>query len=190
MKDIVKLMCIPFFVLLFMVMFDTDAQAKEPGMTDILVTNNEESVLFYARLVNGFKEEMEKAIHAGVPAEFIMKLHVYEQRSYIWDKKINSKVIVRTISYDNLKKTFSIYSNDKKEPAVFNEFQSAKSAMADFNGIVAMPIAALEKGKTYYLKAKVIMDKVRLPLGMESISFFVSLWDYDTKWHTKEFILK
>ena len=52
--------------------------------------------------------------------------------------------------------------------------------MADFNGIIAAPMSSLEKGKNYYLVIKVKIDKVRLPLHMENIFFFVSFWDFET----------
>ena len=59
--------------------------------------------------------------------------------------------------------------------------------MADFSGIVATPISSLEKGKNYYLEMKIKIDKVRLPLHMEYIFFFVSFWDFETDWYRRNF---
>ncbi len=39
----------------------------------------------------------------------------------------------------------------------------------------------------YYLKMKVKIDKVRLPLYMEYVFFFVSFWDFETAWYKKDF---
>jgi hypothetical protein len=36
------------------------------------------------------------------------------------------------------------------------------------------------------IKAK--LDKVRLPLGMEYVFFFVSLWDFETDWYKQRFM--
>jgi hypothetical protein len=163
------------------------AQAIEPKMTDILITNNKENVLLYARLVNGFKPEMELAILAGIPATFTLQLQVYQVRSFVWDKKIIIHEIKRTIKYDNLKKTFSIYTNGNTQPIVFSGFESAQKAMADFNGIVALPLASLVKGGSYYLLIKVKMDKALLPLHMENVFFFVSYWDFETAWERQNF---
>jgi hypothetical protein len=163
------------------------AQAIEPKMTDILITNNTENVLLYARLVNGFKTEMESAILAGVPNIFTLQIEVYQVRSYVWDKKMISHEIKRIIKYDNLKKTFSIDTNGNTEPVIFPDFESAQKAMADFNGIIAAPLARLVKGNNYYLMMKVKIDKVRLPLHMEYIFFFVSFWDFETAWYRHNF---
>lgn len=189
-KIFIRAVCVLLFGLFVFIGLPNKSQAIEPKITDILITNNEEKVLLYVRLVNGFKTEMESAILAGVPTVFTLQLNVYQVRSYIWDKKISSNEIMRTIMYDNLKKTFSIYSNVDKEPAIFPDFESAQKAMADFNGIVASSMSILEKGKNYYLEMKIKIDKVRLPLGMEHIFFFVSLWDFETAWYRQNFTCK
>ncbi len=194
MKDIKKIfsrvVCVLLFGLFVFIGLPNKSQAIEPKITDILITNNEEKVLLYARLVNGFKTEMESAILVGVPTVFTLQLNVYQIRSYVWDKKISSNETKRTIRYDNLKKTFSIYSTGDQEPVIFPDFESAQKAMADFNGIVASRMSILEKGKNYYLEMKVKIDKVRLPLGMEHIFFFVSLWDFETAWYRQNFTCK
>ena len=144
-------------------------------------------MLLYARLANGFKPDMELAVLAGIPATFTMQLDVYQERSFTWDKKIFSQEIKRSIKYDNLKKIFSVFSSNKKEPVIFTEFESAQKAMADFNGIIAAPLSSLTKGKNYYVMIKVKMDKVRLPLHMEYVFLFVSYWDFETSWYRQNF---
>jgi len=104
----------------------------------------------------------------------------------MWDKKIIRKEIKRSIKYDNLKKTFSVVS-EKKDPDIFSDMESAQKAMSDYNGIVAVPMSSLKKGQSYYTLVKIKMDKVRLPLHMEYVFFFVSLWDFETPWYRQNF---
>ena len=186
-KKFCSVICISLLVFFSFMGLPMQAQAIEPKITDILITNNTENVLLYARLVNGFKTEMESAILAGVPTIFTLQIEVYQVRSYVWDKKMISHEIKRIIKYDNLKKTFSIYTNGNTEPVIFPDFESAQKAMADFNEIIAAPLARLVKGNNYYLMMKVKIDKVRLPLHMEYIFFFVSFWDFETAWYRQNF---
>lgn len=169
---------------------ESNKNIANPEIADFLITNNEENVLLYARLVNGFKDDIVSEIMAGVPKEYVLQIRVYEERQYIWNKKIRSSKIRRTIKYDNLKKTFIVSGADKPEPAEFSDLYSAQNAMADFNGIAVIPITDLLRNKNYYLKTMVIMDKVRLPLKLERVFFFVSFWDYATAWYKQKFILK
>jgi len=175
------------FVVIGLAGFSTYAHAIEPEIKDILITNDMENVLLYARLVNGFKPDMELAVLAGIPATFTMQFDVYQERSFTWDKKIFSQEIKRSIKYDNLKKIFNVFSSNKKEPVIFTEFESAQKAMTDFNGIIAAPLSSLTKGKNYYVMIKVKMDKVRLPLHMEYVFLFVSYWDFETSWYRQNF---
>lgn len=160
--------------------------ALEPKIRDVLITNDAENVLLYARLVNGFKPKMELAVLAGIPTIFTMWIEVYEERPLLWDKIITRKQIKRTIKYDNLKKTFSVLTKNA-EPDVFPNFESAQKAMSDFNGIVAVPMSSLVKGRSYYAMIQIKMDKVRLPLHMEYVFSFVSLWDFETSWYRQNF---
>jgi hypothetical protein len=186
-KNYYGIILIFLFVIFGFMELPMQAQALEPKMADILITNNTENVLLYARLVNGFKPDMELAILAGITATFNLQLEVYQVRSFVWDKKITSYEIKRTIKYDNLKKTFRVYTNGNTQPVIFSDFESAQKSMADFNGIIAVPLASLVRGKNYYLLIKVKMDKVRLPLNMEYVFFFVSFWDFETAWERQNF---
>jgi Domain of unknown function (DUF4390) len=186
-KIFVDGVCIPLFVVFAFLCFPALGQAVQPRLADILISNNSGNILLYTRCVDCFKTEMESAILAGVPTVFTLQLDVYQERLLIWNKTIISKEIKRTIKYDNLKKIFSIYTNGNLDPVIFPDFESAQKAMADFNGIIASPISELEKGNRYYLKMRVKIDKVRLPLYMEYVFFFVSFWDFETDWYKNEF---
>ena len=91
------------------------------------------------------------------------------------------------IKYDNIKKTFSIYTNGNETPVIFPDFESAQKAMADLSGIIIAPLQKLVKGSNYYLRMKVKIDKVRLPLHMEYVFLFVSFWDFETVWYKQMF---
>ncbi len=180
-------------IILVLVVFTSlscKAKIDEPKIMDLIITNNEQNVLLYARLVQGFKADMESAIMAGVPKEFVLHVKLYEERTRLWDKKIKSRKIKRTIQYDNLKEIFSVTTNGNPEPVVFSDLQEAQKAMEDFNGINITPITALETNKNYYLKVKIVMEKFKMPLTLERMLFFVSYWDYATDWYKQKFILK
>jgi hypothetical protein len=181
-----KIVVILIFLLFGSLFLPSQTCALEPKIRDVLITNDAENVLLYARLVNGFKPDMELAILAGIPTIFTMWIEVYEERPLLWDKIITRKQIKRTIKYDNLKKTFNIIIN-KTNPVIFTDFESAQKAMSDFNGIVSVPMSSLVKGRSYYAMIQIKMDKVRLPLHMEYVFSFVSLWDFETSWYRQNF---
>lgn len=192
-------MCIPvkvfwklFYVAVFVIIgsffcISEQARAARPEINDIIIMSDAENLLLYAGLKNCFKAEMQTSILAGVPTVFTIQMRLYQVRSYIWDKKIASLEVKRTLKYDNLNKTFNIVTDGYPNPVIFNDLESAQKAMADLSGIPVVSLAALAKGSDYYLSFKVKIDKVKLPLYMEYLFFFVSFWDFETDWYRQPF---
>ena len=158
------------------------SEANEAKFTDLLITHNAGQITVFAQVMNCFTPDMVAAILAGIPTTFTFLVDFYQERSYWWDKKIARRIIKHTIKYDNVKKDFLVSSTNRPEADTFQAIEHAKKAMADLNGVVVFPINSLEKGKSYYLKMKAKLDQVRLPLHMEYLFFFVSLWDFETDW--------
>jgi hypothetical protein len=151
------------------------------------VTNDAMSLKVYARVANCFTKDMEAAILAGVPTTFTFIIELYQVRPLWLDKNLVQLTVSHTIKYDNVKKIFYVYSGNDTEPTSFQDYESAKRVMADVNGFSIMPMRALKRNEYYYVRAKAKLDKVRLPLHMEYIFIFVSLWDFETEWYREGF---
>jgi hypothetical protein len=161
--------------------------SETAGIKDILVTNDAAHLLVYARVTNCFTVDMDAAILAGIPTTFTFLLELYQVRSRWWDKNLIRLTVRRTIKYDNVKRLFTVTSDGNKDPTSFQDYESAKQAMADLNGVPVSLLKELKRGEYYYVQIKAKLDKVRLPLHMEYIFFFVSLWDFETGWHLEGF---
>ena len=85
------------------------------------------------------------------------------------------------------KKLFSVSFDGEKEPTLFQDYESAKRSMADINGLPLTPMKSLQRNEYYYVQIKAKLEKIRLPLNMEYVFFFVSLWDFETDWYREGF---
>lgn len=166
------------------------AATSKPHIRDILVTTKGEQVLLYGKVANGFTPEMNAEIMAGFPVRFTFYAGVYQDRSFWFDRRLAEIEVNRTLKYDNLKKTFLITSDGTAEPAVFQTLGEARSAMSDLNGFPVGSVKSLAKNTEYYLKVMAKLDRVQLPLRLEYVFLFVSLWDLETPWHTYRFIYR
>jgi hypothetical protein len=173
-------------ILVLFLVFPFHLRADEATIS-CFVTNNATHVLVYARVTNCFTKDMEAAILAGVPTTFTFLMDLYQERRYWLDKKITLLTVRHTIKYDIVKKLFSVSSDGEKEPTMFQDYESAKRAMTDLNGLPLAPIKSLKRNEYYYVQIKAKLEKVRLPLHMEYIFFFVSLWDFETDWYREGF---
>ncbi len=174
--------CIAAFAVLLNII-PCQVSGQEAQIRDILVTSQGRQILVYAKLANCFTKTIESAILAGVPTTFTFMLNLYQERTGWADKKIASVEIRHTIKYDSLKKTFYVYSSLDRDPVIFQDMESAKRAMAEFNGPVPLPNLGLRRDAPHYIMMMAKLEKVRLPLYMEYVFFFVSLWDFETAWY-------
>lgn len=161
--------------------------AETARLRDLLVTNNATQLLVYARVTDCFTKDMEAAILAGVPTTFTFFIDLYQERRYWLDRKLVTLSVQHTIKYDNVKRIFLVTVNGEKEPASFQDFESAKRAMADLDGVAVALLKSLQRGEYYYLQLKAKLDRVRLPLHLEYVFIFVSLWDFETDWYREGF---
>ena len=175
-----------FFLLLFLL---PRSYGMEATIKDLFVTITTENVLVYFRVTNCFTKDMEEAILAGFPTTFTFLSELYQEREYWLDKRESRLETKHTIKYDNIKKIFYVsFAGVRGRQVAFRDFNNAKKAMADLNGAAIAPLKFLKKNKQYYIRVKAKLDKVDLPLHMERILFFVSLWDFETDWCTQGFV--
>ncbi len=176
-------------LLIFLLLLPFNSFAMEAKITNFMITNTADNVLVYFRVKNCFTKKMEDAILAGIPTTFTFYVELYRERNFWIDKGVSCLKIKHTIKYDNVKKTFYVsFNGDEKGTEQFKDFKRAKMAMSDLNGIVIAPLEELIRDKKYYIRVKVQLDKVRLPLHMEYVFFFVSMWDFETDWYREDFI--
>lgn len=174
-------------IVLVLPVLPSRVSAENAAIRDLLVTNDAIHLLVYARVTHSFTREIEVAILAGVPTTFTFILELFQERSGWWDKKLTRLTRRHTIKYDNVKKLFHVLVEGEKEATTFTDFESAKRAMADLNGVPLIPLKALKKNEYYYVMSKAKLDKVRLPFYLEYLFFFVSLWDFETDWYREGF---
>ena len=176
------------FLMLFLFYVSPHAtKANAATIRDLLVTNNTQHLLVYERVANSFTKEIEAAIMAGVPTTFTFILELFQERSLWPDKKLIRTEFRHTIKYDNVKQLFWVSKERDEQEISFADFESAKRAMADLNGVPLVPLHVLKKNARYYVQSKVKLDKLRLPFHLEYLFFFVSFWDFETDWRREGF---
>jgi len=163
--------------------------AKDARLTNIIVTNTRDDLLFYLNVEGAFREKMKNAVLSGVPATFSFFITLYRVRNFWIDEKIADLKVTHTIKYNNLKKEFVVkrsWENDK--PVATQSFDEAHKLMADIDSLKIVSLDKLKKGKVYQVRAKAELSKLTLPFYLHYILFFVQLWDFETDWYTIDFI--
>lgn len=165
--------------------------AEEAMLKDITVTNTKDQLVVFFEIEGCFTEEMEEAILKGIPTTFTYLFQLDRVRSWWPDKEIAEFEFTRTIKFNNMKGEFTITiegpGGAKPTDTTVKDFAKAKWLMARVEKFPLVGLDKLEKGESYQLRIKAELEKVRLPLYLHYVFFFVSLWDFETDWYTVDF---
>ena len=177
-----------FLVLCVLLQSPSPLLATEATLSDIIVTNTQEDLLVFFDIEGCFTREMEEAILNGIPTTFTIYIKLYRTRALWLDASISDIELEHSIKYDSLKNEFRVTRSEANHSeSVFKEFDAAKKAMAEMKNIKVAPLRELRKKGKYQLRVKAELEKVRLPLYLHYVLFFVSLWDFETDWYTVDF---
>ena len=175
--------------LVLLVLFAGQVYAQDVRLKNIIVTNTRDDLLIYLTVEGAFTEDMQTAILSGVTTTFSFYVNLHRTRSLWLDKKMVSLKITHTIKYDNLKNEFIIQRSwEDSKPITVQSIEEAEKMMTEIDSLKVIPLDHLEKGNRYQIRTKAQLSKVRLPLYLHYILFFVSMWDFETDWYTIDFI--
>jgi hypothetical protein len=175
-------------ILLLIVASALSASAKEAYLANIALAEDGESLLVSFRVTDCFTEEMNKAIESGINTTFTYFVWLYEKRNMWWDQKIAAIKLNRSIKYDNLKKIYELrFAGQSDKTVTVKDFEEANDLMAHVKRLRVTPLATLDEGNRYQLRLMAELDKIRLPLYLHYVFFFLSLWDFATPWYKVDF---
>jgi hypothetical protein len=172
-----------FLCLLFNLLQVNVLYAQNAAITDFTVSNSDSQLLLYLTVTDCFTDDMESAIHNGIPATFTYYVDIYRERPNWPDKKIRKYEFDHIIEYDSLKKEYRIKRDDKNDSKMTTSPDEAKMLMSEVNGFEILPLAEIDPDSTYKIKVKAKLARKTLPLYFHYLIPFASLWDFETEWH-------
>ncbi len=134
---------------------------------------------------NCFTEKMDEAIQTGMKTAFTFYLHLYQKRKLWKDRKLVSIEFRHTIQFDPIRGEYLVTLGENRSSRVSSNLDEAKRWMAKVEEVEVRSLPQLRPGVPTELRIKAELDPVKLPFHLEYLFFFVSLWDFETKWHVE-----
>jgi hypothetical protein len=172
-------------LLFFILVFPGVAFSQKASIRDVQAKAAHESWKVSFSVENCFTEKMEEVVQTGIPATFTFYLHLYQVRTWWKDRKAASLQFQHTIQYSPIRREYQVTLREKGASRVTQDFEEAKRWMAKVEEAEIKPSSELKPGLLTYLRIKAELDPVKLPLHLEYLFFFVSLWDFETDWHVE-----
>jgi len=164
------------------------AKEKDAVISDIVLTNTRDDLLLYFSVKNCFTPDITKAIENGIPTTFTFAVGLYEIRDFWLDRTIAKFRFQHEIVYDNLKRLYTLKLSERDNGVIrVKDFRTAKKLMSEVVALKLTSLKNLKKGSHYQVRMMAELDKIRLPYHLNSVLFFLSLWDFETDWYTLDF---
>jgi hypothetical protein len=132
-----------------------------------------------------FTEKMQEAIQTGIPTTFTFYLQIYKERKWWKDQRLSSLQFQRTIQYSPIQGEYQVTFGEGGGARVTRDFEEAKEWMATVQEVEIKSSSQPKSGGSTYLRIKAELEPVKLPLHLEYLFFFVSLWDFETDWYVE-----
>jgi hypothetical protein len=183
-----RLRTITTIVLLSVLVLSSSARAEKAGLKDILVTNTMDHLLVYFSVRDCFTEDIIKAIDNGFKTTFTFFIKLNRVRGLWLDNEVADLKVKHDIQYDNLKRVYHVRLSERDNKVIsVKDFDEAKALMSEIVGLKVCELNRLRKGSHYKVSMMAELDKIRLPLHLHYVFFFLSLWDFETDWYTMDF---
>ncbi|HSB03544.1 MAG TPA: DUF4390 domain-containing protein [Thermodesulfobacteriota bacterium] len=134
---------------------------------------------------NCFTEKIEEAIQTGIPTTLTFYLQLCQVRSWWRDRKVASLQFQHTVEYSPIQKEYQVTLGEKGISRVTQNFEEAKRWMAKVQEAEIKLSSEIKLDVLTYLRIKTELDPVKLPLHLEYLYFFASLWGFETDWHVE-----
>ncbi len=158
-------------------------------ITHMSINNTEDNLILTVKVDGAFTDKMKEAVLSGISTSFSYVITLTQTRSLLPDMLIHEIKLTNTITYDTLRKTFAVRRSwENYRPLTTNSFTEARKWMTEITDVPIIPLESLKNDIRYKVNAKVELDKVTLPFFLNYIFFFISLWDFETSWHSVDFI--
>jgi hypothetical protein len=165
------------------------ANAQDARLKNITISSTDKKLLVSMEVEGAFTQDVMEAILKGVPADFSFLVKLDRSRRWWPNEELADIEATHTIRYDNLKKEFSVYRSwiDQK-PILTPSLAEAQALMTQIEGLAIIDIDQMQKNQQYELRAKAELSQMTLPFYLHYVFYFVSLWDFETDWHSVVFI--
>jgi len=169
-------------VFLLILIFPLPAFCQKAFIKDVQLQRGNGTWKVSFDVENCFTEKMEEAIQSGIPTAFTFYIDLHQKRSWWKDRKLASVEFRHTVQYHPIQKVYQIKLGDDHSSLAASSLGEAKKLMSSVKEFKIRSSSPVEPGVPAYFRIKAELDPVRLPLHLEYLFFFVSLWDFETDW--------
>lgn len=125
----------------------------------------------------------KEALQNGVSLFWVVQIKVWQQRDYVWDKKLVYKEVRYRIQYHALLNMYRVRNESSGEVDNFSTLPAALDLMSRVRDIQVIDRVDLLAGERYLAGVKVSFDRDALPLPLRPAAYVNLQWYLSSDWY-------
>jgi hypothetical protein len=146
-------------------------------IVELVPVHRRDKIYVSFRMTEAFNEEVERAVAAGLPVTFRYTVELKMVRAVWLNKKVTTRHIRTTVTYDNLTERYKLAREIDGEidaSDMVSDPEAMRQFMVTFDALELFDTSALEPNGEYYVRVKgVVRDR--------NLFLFVP-WDVGSGW--------
>ncbi|MBF0274961.1 MAG: DUF4390 domain-containing protein [Nitrospinae bacterium] len=140
--------------LVFLVFISGKIYAKDMFISDIIVSHDDQNLLFYCTLEGLFDRTMIDNIYKGMEVNVLYEMELIRKRDIWFNSSDVFITITRSAKYSPLKKEFLLYEGEMTNWKVTNKLSDVKRWMTEIEFIPVYDYKSLEIDENYFVSVK------------------------------------
>ncbi len=162
---------------------------EAPRLKNITLSSMDKHMVVSLRVEGAFTPTILTSIQEGTQAQFTYRLRMYRDRRMWLDEKLIGINLTHSLRFDPDRKIYKVRRSWAQPPwTETRSLAEARDLMTRIERFPILPLDRMQPGEGYELRAKVELSQVTLPFHLRYVFYFVSLWDFETEWHSVFFL--
>ena len=123
-----------------------------------------------------------EALQNSISLVWYIKLKLYQQRSFLWDKRVLDFSLRYRVRYQALLKMYQVKNTTNGEVRRFFSRASAFKAIGEIRNLKVVRQEVILQPENLHAALKVRFDREALPLPLRPVSYFDSQWYLSSDW--------
>ena len=136
-----------------------------------------------ARIDYRLTEKAIQALENGVTLTFRVEVSISRERRFWLDPEVVSDQRDWQLSYDALTKRYLVRYPDNREPTSHGTLFGALNALGRVQSLPIAEGARLERGQTYTVAVRSVLDQQTLPGPLQILAFWDSGFSLESDWY-------
>jgi hypothetical protein len=160
-----------------------------PAHADFKVAELQPRLVDNALIVNGsmqleLSRKVDEALSKGIELPVIIEVRLYRQRAFLWNQKIESWTLRRTLRYHALSGQYIVSADNNAD-----SFLSANDALKHLGTLSELRLSLNDSETTstadeYLMKLRAHIDIEALPAPLRPVAYTTLSWHMNTGWTT------